>query len=149
MQDTSLMHKIFKAKYFPKGRFLELKLRNNPSFIWRGIWEVKKSMALGCIWRVGNGRLINVWIDYWIPECMRLAYIMREDEITNHNATVEITNHNVTVEITNHNATVDRFIDPHTKWCDIEKVRSMLPVAAASEVLKLNLGSSATNDLLI
>lgn len=35
--EDSLMHKVFKPKYFPTFDFVEASMGNNPSFAWRSI----------------------------------------------------------------------------------------------------------------
>ncbi|XP_050217658.1 uncharacterized protein LOC126668509 [Mercurialis annua] len=54
--ENNLMAKLFKAKYFPKTSFLEAKLGNNPSFLWRSIFEAQTGARI----RVGNGKATKV-----------------------------------------------------------------------------------------
>lgn len=54
-KNNSLLHKIFKAKYFPNDDFFKAKLGANPSYPWRSIWEASKWLYKGCKWRIGNG----------------------------------------------------------------------------------------------
>lgn len=61
----SFMAKIFKEKYFSTGNFLDSSLGNKPSYAWRSIWNVKKYLQAGMMWRVGDGRIINIWNDRW------------------------------------------------------------------------------------
>jgi hypothetical protein len=63
----NLVAKIMKAKYYPSGSFLEAEIEKNPSYAWRSIWNSKKLLREGLIWRVGNGSLIKIWEDPWIP----------------------------------------------------------------------------------
>lgn len=67
-QENSLLHKVFKVRYFPKGSFFEATLGSNPSFTWRGIWKVKKVIQKGCRWRISDGCSMNVWPDSWTRE---------------------------------------------------------------------------------
>lgn len=42
MSDESiLMLKIFKAKYFPQIDFIYAKLGKSPSYVWKCIWETR------------------------------------------------------------------------------------------------------------
>lgn len=42
MHDESLlMHKVYKTKYFSDRPFMEAKLDNNPSYTWQSIWEAR------------------------------------------------------------------------------------------------------------
>lgn len=65
--ESTLLHKIFKARYFPLTSFKDSHLGSAPSYVWRGIWEAKDALLKGCMWRVGDGKCINIWIDYWLP----------------------------------------------------------------------------------
>ncbi|XP_042950136.1 uncharacterized mitochondrial protein AtMg00310-like [Carya illinoinensis] len=70
-EEISLLHKVFKANYFPQTRFCDAKLGSSPSYVWKGIWEPKRNLLRGCRWRVGDEKAINIWSDYWLP-CHRL-----------------------------------------------------------------------------
>jgi hypothetical protein len=63
----SLVARIFKDKYHPGCSFLESDLGNRPSYAWRSIWNLKKLLKKGLIWRVGDGESIQVWHDPWLP----------------------------------------------------------------------------------
>ncbi|CAH9089844.1 unnamed protein product [Cuscuta epithymum] len=64
----SLVGKVYKARYFPKGDFLSAKIGNNPSFIWRSLFQTQDIIREGYKWRVGNGKSINIWDDPWLPD---------------------------------------------------------------------------------
>lgn len=64
---NSLIARIFKARYFPNSTFLEAKIGNCPSFVWRSIWETQPIIYKGVRWRVGNGKSINIWTQPWVP----------------------------------------------------------------------------------
>jgi len=63
----SLAGQILKAKYFPRGGFLEAELGRRPSFAWRSIFGSKDLKRDGLIWRIGDGRNVHIWRDKWIP----------------------------------------------------------------------------------
>lgn len=48
--ESSLLHQIYKAKYFSHTTFMESKLRHAPSYTWRGIWETKSLLKKGFRW---------------------------------------------------------------------------------------------------
>lgn len=50
----SLVARVYKARYFADSDFLHSSLGNNPSFVWRSIFEAKKVVAEGCRWRLGT-----------------------------------------------------------------------------------------------
>ena len=63
----SLIGRIFKAKYFPRGSFMEARIPTHSSFIWRSIAQAREVIVKGSRWCVGNGAAINIWQDKWIP----------------------------------------------------------------------------------
>ncbi|XP_031099899.1 uncharacterized protein LOC116004105 [Ipomoea triloba] len=64
---NSLVAKVFKARYYPRGSFLDATLGSNPSFIWPSVLESQLIVKGGIRWRVGNGASISVWKDPWLP----------------------------------------------------------------------------------
>lgn len=64
----SLVAQIYKARYFPNSSFLEASLGNNPSFIWRSVWEAKAVITAGARWKVGMGNKINIVGQPWLPD---------------------------------------------------------------------------------
>ena len=62
----SLCARILKAKYYPNGDVLKARAGNNPSYTWRSILKGIEVLNRGIIWRVGNGRSINIWRDPWL-----------------------------------------------------------------------------------
>lgn len=61
-----LVIKIYKARYYPHGSFLNVKIRNNPSFIWRSVLESQSVVKQGVGCRVGNGQSICIFEDPWL-----------------------------------------------------------------------------------
>jgi hypothetical protein len=51
----SLVAKIFKAKYFPRGMILTAQLGRRPSYVWKSLWAAQDLLKTGIKWRVGNG----------------------------------------------------------------------------------------------
>lgn len=64
----ALVTKVFKARYFPNGSFLEAKRGSNPSFVWASIWEAQGLLSEGVQWRIGDGRTVRVWGVPWLPD---------------------------------------------------------------------------------
>lgn len=56
----TLLHKIYNAKYFPKGDFL--------SATWRNIIAAGPFLEKGIRYRVGNGASISIWRDPWLED---------------------------------------------------------------------------------
>ena len=63
----SLCGKVLKAKYFPHSTILEGQAKGGISYSWRSILHGVDLLKKGLIWRVGDGRHINIWADPWIP----------------------------------------------------------------------------------
>ena len=51
----SLVHRVYKAKYFSNDPFLQAKLGKRPSHAWRSILAVKEIIVKDSRWCVGNG----------------------------------------------------------------------------------------------
>lgn len=41
LRPKTLVSRVYKAHYFSNVHFLDAALGNNPSFIWRSVWEAK------------------------------------------------------------------------------------------------------------
>ncbi|CAH9085462.1 unnamed protein product [Cuscuta epithymum] len=69
------MCRVLKARYYPKSSFLESNLGNNPSFIWRSIFETLGILKENIRRRVGNGVDVQVWADAWLAgnRCERVT----------------------------------------------------------------------------
>lgn len=53
---TSLVARIFKARYFPDNHVLQAQKGSDPSFTWTGIWEeAKERLYKGFRWVLGDG----------------------------------------------------------------------------------------------
>ncbi|XP_021756104.1 uncharacterized protein LOC110721271 [Chenopodium quinoa] len=65
---NSLLGRIFKAKYYPRSEFLESSLGFAGSFSWRSIWSSKALIKEGIIWKIGNGKKVNLWSEPWVAD---------------------------------------------------------------------------------
>ncbi|XP_074348430.1 uncharacterized protein LOC141687156 [Apium graveolens] len=63
-----LSSKLYKARYFPECHFLASELRNNPSFIWRSIWEARSVIKAEARWKIGNGAKIGILGQPWLQD---------------------------------------------------------------------------------
>ncbi|XP_042974665.1 uncharacterized protein LOC122306301 [Carya illinoinensis] len=59
---------VLKDKYFRHFTILDSNLGHRPSVMWRSLWGSLELLKEGLVWRVGNGRQINIWGDKWIPK---------------------------------------------------------------------------------
>lgn len=62
-----LVSKVYKARYYPHGSFLNAKISSNPSYIWRSVLESQSLLKQGLGCRVGNGSSISILEDPWLP----------------------------------------------------------------------------------
>ena len=63
----SLCAKVYQARYYLNGDVLNSKLGYNPSYAWRSSFKALEVIRKGTQWRVGNGKLIHIWEDKWLP----------------------------------------------------------------------------------
>lgn len=67
MNPESLCAQVLRAKYFPDGDLFEVKEKPGISYTWRSLLRGIEALKEGLIWRVGDGNVINIWSDRWIP----------------------------------------------------------------------------------
>ncbi|XP_073318173.1 uncharacterized protein [Primulina huaijiensis] len=60
--------RIYKAKYYPRGDFLNANIGHNPSFAWRSILASQVVLKRGYRWRIGDGSHINILKDPWLRD---------------------------------------------------------------------------------
>jgi hypothetical protein len=60
---NSLAIDNLKAKYYPRTNVLEDSLGKRPSFAWWSLFSVSNIVKNGLVWRVRDGRDIQVWGD--------------------------------------------------------------------------------------
>ncbi|XP_074310062.1 putative mitochondrial protein AtMg00310 [Silene latifolia] len=92
--DTCLMARVLKGKYFGDRSFVDVELGHNPSYTWRSIWEAREVVMRGVRRRIGDGWSTSVWLDPWIPKTqsrrvisprldneveMKVAHLLRDD----------------------------------------------------------------------
>jgi hypothetical protein len=58
---------ILQAKYFPNSTCLQANLGSKPSYVWRSLFNSRELLLQEMIWRVGDGKSIQVWGDRWLP----------------------------------------------------------------------------------
>ena len=51
----SLVAHVFKARYFRSSNFLDAKLGNNPSYLWRSLMATQDVIGRGAKQRLGDG----------------------------------------------------------------------------------------------
>ena len=67
-EPTSLLHRVYKAKFFPQGTILEASSHRRGSYAWQSIIKARDSIIKGACWRVGDGAQINILNTRWLFE---------------------------------------------------------------------------------
>ncbi|XP_060960646.1 uncharacterized protein LOC115723833 [Cannabis sativa] len=84
--ESSLVCKVYKARYFPNGSFLTAALGNNPSFIWKSILEIKDIIKAGARMQIGNGQNTMITTDPWLLDLEQPDHgLILEIPLTNSN----------------------------------------------------------------
>ena len=75
----SLCARVLKSKYYPNGNLLDTVFSSDASPTWRGIEFGLELLKKGLIWRIGDGRNIQIMRDQWIPrkEGLKVASFIR------------------------------------------------------------------------
>lgn len=68
VKPNSLVGRIYRARYYPRGSFLTAKVGGNPSYIWRSIMEAHVLLKQGAVQRVRNGTMTSILEDPWLPD---------------------------------------------------------------------------------
>jgi len=64
---NSLLHNIYKARYFAKTSFMEAQVGKNPYYAWRSIIAARNIIDKSLIWTIGNGKQVKIWKEGWLP----------------------------------------------------------------------------------
>jgi ribonuclease HI len=64
----SLVSRIFKARYFPRGTYLTASLGHNPSYVWRSILQARFIVRSGSRWCIGTGASIPILQEPWLSD---------------------------------------------------------------------------------
>ena len=59
---------MFSSKYFPEGNILDIPIPSKCSYAWRSILQSREVIQKGAVWRVGDGRKIDIWSHSWLPD---------------------------------------------------------------------------------
>lgn len=76
----SLCARVLKSKYYPYGNLLDTVFASDASPVWRAIEADLQILKKGIVWRVGDGRKIQIQRDQWIPRkegLMTVSFIRR------------------------------------------------------------------------
>ncbi len=59
-QPDSLVSRVYKAKYYPRGDFMEAGAGNRPLYAWRSILSARSVLKMGMRWHIGNGNFVRI-----------------------------------------------------------------------------------------
>ncbi|XP_019108059.2 uncharacterized mitochondrial protein AtMg00310-like [Beta vulgaris subsp. vulgaris] len=80
----SPMGRVMQVKYYPNRSFLDASLGCAGSYSWSSIWSVKALVKEGMLWRIGDGKKVNIWQDPWVVgEEGRFITSPRVENVTN------------------------------------------------------------------
>lgn len=63
----ALVSKLYQARYYPHCSFLDAKIGNNPSYVWRSILQAQMLIKSGAVRRIGDGSNTDIMSDPWLP----------------------------------------------------------------------------------
>uniref|UniRef100_A0A2N9I5D1 Reverse transcriptase domain-containing protein n=1 Tax=Fagus sylvatica TaxID=28930 RepID=A0A2N9I5D1_FAGSY len=66
--DSKILVEVFKAKFFPHCSILDTDSKTRGSYAWQSILKAREVILKGGVWRVGNGKSINIWKHRWLLE---------------------------------------------------------------------------------
>jgi hypothetical protein len=67
VRPDSLCARIMKEKYYPNGALLDTSFPQVASPCWRSIEHGLELLKKGVVWRIGDGKQINIWRCNWLP----------------------------------------------------------------------------------
>lgn len=65
---NSLVSAVMKARYYPESSIIHAELGNNPSYVWRGIYQALSVVKAGARRKIGDGKDTRVWNVPWLPD---------------------------------------------------------------------------------
>ncbi|KAA3486627.1 reverse transcriptase [Gossypium australe] len=129
MQPDCLFARVMKAKYFPTGDFMSASVGSYPSYTWRSICGARQLLEERMGWRIGNGDLVNIWNDSWLPGP----------------GSGRVTCQNMSIRYTQ----VSDLIDKETNTWKQDTIRSLLGEEQLKRILTIPLASSRPRDELV
>ncbi|KAL0445965.1 UNVERIFIED_CONTAM: putative mitochondrial protein [Sesamum latifolium] len=85
---NSLLNRMLKSKYFPTSDALTAPICQGCSFTWTSILEARSVILLGSRWQLGDGKMVRIWDDRWIPRPITFRVITTPNQLPL-NATVD------------------------------------------------------------
>ena len=63
---STLFYPIFKERFFPHCSIMEATCPSLASYAWKSIIKGRDIIKRGAIWRIGDGKSVNIWGDRWL-----------------------------------------------------------------------------------
>ncbi|XP_062010699.1 uncharacterized protein LOC133727086 [Rosa rugosa] len=123
---SSLIARLYEAKYFPGGTFWTAEAHASPSYSWRSIFSTRELIVQGSLWQIGDGEHVRAWVDPWVSG------------IPNHIPTVLPSNVNTSIK-------VSEFMTDSLTWNDV-LVRNTFSVEDAEAILSIPLSTRIVED---
>lgn len=122
----SLCARVLNSKYYPNGDLLDTVFASDASPTWRGIEFGLELLKKGLIWRVGNGRNIQIQRDQWIPrnEGLKVAKFTRRSRLR----------------------WANQLIDQDTKQWNQELIHQIFNPCDATEIIKIRIPRGEVED---
>lgn len=129
-QPDTLLGQIYKKKYFPNGTFLESSLGRRPSYAWQSIWNARKLLREGLVWRVGDGRSIKIWGDGWLDSPSTFSI-------------------QSPIHVLDKDARVSELIDEDTKWWKTNMIHEVFMEEEARSIWRMAISPASPCDKLV
>jgi hypothetical protein len=129
-EPDSFIGRIYKEKYYSNGTFLSSSLGRRPSYAWRSIWNAKKLLQEGLVWRVGDGRSIKIWKDRWLEKPS--SFLVQSP-----------------IQILDEEATVSELINVDTKMWNISVVSDVFMEDEAKSICQMVVSPLSHGDRLV
>ncbi|KAA3476753.1 reverse transcriptase [Gossypium australe] len=126
---NSLVAQVFKAKYLPNDHFLNSRLGNSSSYVWKSIWTAKGILEKGLCWRVGTGLNISINDDAWISDAVNFRLSTVINSI--------------------HDFKVNELIDSNARLWKMELIKNTFSEDDAGRILRIPLTRTPHDDFLI
>lgn len=122
----SFCARVLKGRYFPTTDFWHAPCPRSSSYTWRSILHGKKLLELGVLWRIGNGKSVQICRDRWVAEEL-LGLVSPVFPIPQRQ-------------------TVDALINPETGQWDVHTITAFFHQDTAENILKIPICQTDCDD---
>ncbi|XP_062021164.1 uncharacterized protein LOC133737669 [Rosa rugosa] len=126
---TSLVARIYKAKYYPDTTFWLTEASASPSFSWRSLFSTREFLRQSSYWQIGNGLSVDIWSDCWVPG------VPDYKPVDNGIASLEVRQ-------------VSELLNQAGRWNEL-LIRQMFPMKEAEAILSIPISSRVVDDRVV